>query len=374
MNDMSVYLNSVIKKLLHVLKWIETGEGMPSIYAANAAIREMHLSLRRFVCQQECHPDDDALSDATTANTSISSEPGSSTLPSPILPACNKLCSPFFGLETWPKNNSHWYRTELNNLPDRELRDRNWVPIATPLERLAEHLAPQRPEPHIPLSPLQRFCASREPIDVGKWLSLSSPSRFSPATDTGYASLSVSQRCRSLGGYTSDADSTAANPSSPSSSSTRKRRQRVEDLPSHFSSSGELDGQVSRPRKRARHHSSFTHVVPQRKRAVQRSMSMPTASSTTCVSSGGARGQDDMDVDESDSDSRITGYSNDISNATLAGLDQGDATSSKDDMDALTSAPWWNEEVAAADSSVDDHLPRPSRWLRVLWKLFYWQK
>lgn len=379
MTSMSAYLDSVINKLAHALEWAQKDN---SIGTANAAIREMHLSFRRYICRQECHSGAYALPDTyATTHTRTSPEPSASTLAFnqiEPLPNCRGLCWPFFGLENWPQNNDHWRRVDMNDLPDCALRDRNWVPIATPLAHLAELPVPRGPqmrELHT-LSPLQRFLASGEPADMAPTSYLSS------ATDTGYASVSVAHRPRALAGCAYDTHSS----NSSSSSYTRKRRYCAEDIPSRLSSSPEPDGPVSRQRKRVRRHSSFPYVVPEQRRIVQRHMTAPTAPSTTCVASGSASGWGGMDVDtdadesvyrESESESRGTGSSDDseMSNTASVVLDQGDPAALDDDMDARpASAPWWGEVDAAADRLVEDHSPtRPSRWLRVLRKLFYWQ-
>lgn len=383
MASMSAYLDLVTNKLHYFLRWLQTHESVDSIRMTNTAAREMHLSLRRYVCQQVCYPDAYAHPDAyATAGTSTSLDPCLSTPPfgyiDAILPGCRGLCAPFFGLETWPQSNDHWRRIDLSSLPDCALRDRNWVPITTPLARLAELRAEQGSpkRERVTASPLQRYLAVEERGDIlpTSYRSFAPP----PATDTGYASLSGAGCPRAS---SDDAYQSNGSPSSSSSTSYgRKRRRYAADISPRDSSSPDLDGPASRQRKRARRHPSFPYVVPASKRIVPRSMSAPSAFSATCVSHENSLEWEGMDVD-ADADvfqevgSRWAGCSDETSSTSGSGvLDHGGAAAPEDGIDAKpVSTMWWGDDAAAADSPVEDHSPRPSGWLRVLWKLFDWR-
>lgn len=375
MASMSAFLDFVINKFHHVLTWLQTDESVDSLRMTNAAIRATHLSLRRYICQQECFPDAYAHPD-TYATAGPSTDLRLTTIPcdrvDTILPGCRGLCAPFFGLETWPQNNHHWHRIDLSALPDCALRDRNWVPIATPLQRFAELRAEQGSGRHElgTASPLQRFLASMERGDI---LPTSCrPRAPAVATDTGYAS---SESAYQAGGYAS---------SSSSTSFGRKRRRYAADIPHRRSSSPEPDGPEFRRRKRTRRRSSFPYIVPAHKTTALRSMSAPSALSAICLSHESSSEWEGMDV-EADADA--SGYremeehwtnsnhdTSDTSGSDIIG--DGGAAAPEDDMDARPgNTLWWGDAAAAAtaDSPVEDHSPKPSRWLRMLWKLFDWR-
>ena len=100
--------------------------------------------------------------------------------------------------------------------------------------------------------------------------------------------------------------------------------------------------------------------------------------STSYVSFEGSPERESMDVDEDAYQERAqpwAGCSDDTSSTSATGiLDDGDAAAREDATDAkLENTPCWGEPAAAADSPVEDPSLRPSRWLRMLWKLFDWR-
>jgi len=368
MESMSAYLDSVFFKLYYALTWIQSGEGKHHVRTVNEAIRDMHLSLRRYNCQHVCNPD------ATPSAHASAPSFGAHALP--VLPDCRELCGPRFGIEDWPQNFDHLRRIDINAAPDWTLRDRNWVPMTVPLEQYLAQSRELRRRQSAPYnrttSPLQRFLASSSrdsSVDIPP-TSCRRPPVASTSTDTGYGSALPDVLADDF--IHTDRSSS----SSTATSDTRKRRRHADDP------SGDAISETNvspRHPKRMRRHQSCPNGVPTVKRQVRRRYTTPTLLSTTCVA---LSEEDAMDVDHH-SDA-LSGLTQCAQGAPGSLDDSGDDTSisaslALDEFDVMQRDLVVEPEGSRCrssvmvDSAADGHGAGPSTWLRRLWRLFGWR-
>ncbi|KZT67105.1 hypothetical protein DAEQUDRAFT_767470 [Daedalea quercina L-15889] len=366
MESMSTYLDSVIGKLCYVLMWLQTDESKHSIRTVNQALRDMHVSLKHYYCYHACRLD-------ATPDASVSESSGT-----PTLPDCRGLCEPWFGIENWPQNNDHWQRIDIPMAVDCDIRDRNWVPMSVPPEEHLERCAELGKRQSIPrshtTSPLQRFLAlpSRDPLIDTPPTSCRRPPVASTPMDPGH----VSALPGALTDYTYDADCSRSSSSSSTSYSRKRRRHSDEASPGEPSSAVQAS---PRRAKRMRRRSSWPCAVPDAGRAIQRrpAASSPLSTSyTTCVSSSSPEDMDvDRDWDIFDEPRRSVIMSGDETSITTSGvLDECEGSERDAHMptkDLETPSLSWSD--VAPDKEVDAYSPRPSRWLRKLWRLFDWR-